>query len=51
MIVSMKTDVLQASVMISSVVIVALLGISDVGGLSVIWNRGVEGGRISVPEY
>lgn len=38
-------------VMISSVVIVALFGISDVGGLTEVWNRAVEGGRISYPEY
>lgn len=38
-------------VMISSVAIVALFGISDVGGLTEVWNRAVDGGRISYPEY
>lgn len=42
---------MQAMVMISSVVIVALFGISDVGGLTEVWNRAVEGGRIFYPEY
>lgn len=36
--------VLQAIVMISSVVIVALFGISDVGGLAIVWDRAVNGG-------
>lgn len=44
------TDVLQAMVMIGSVITVAILGISSVGGLSEVWNRGVQGKRIFVPE-
>lgn len=42
--------VLQAIVMISSVVIVALFGVSDVGGLNEVWNRAVNGSRIFPPE-
>lgn len=45
------TDVLQASIMIVSVVLVALLGISDVGGLAEVWRRAVDGNRIFPPEY
>lgn len=36
--------------MIGSVITVAILGISSVGGLSEVWNRGVQGKRIFVPE-
>lgn len=46
----MQTDVAQAGVMISSVVIVALFGIVNVGGLTEVWNHSVEGGRIAT-EY
>lgn len=43
--------VLQGTVMISSVLIIALFGIWNVGGLTEVWNRAVEGGRIFPPEY
>lgn len=43
------TDVLQATVMIGSVVIVAVLGINSSGGLGEVWNRAVEGKRIFPP--
>lgn len=43
--------VLQGTVMIVSVMIVALFGIYDVGGLNVIWDRAVNGSRITAPEY
>lgn len=36
--------------MILSVMVVALFGIIDVGGLNVVWERAVNGSRI-VPEY
>lgn len=44
------TDVLQASVMIASIVLVACLGVQQTGGLGEVWNRAVEGGRIFPPE-
>lgn len=44
------TDVLQAAVMIASVVLVACLGIYKTGGMTEVWNRSVEGGRIFPPE-
>lgn len=43
------TDVLQAAIMVGSVVMVAVLGIHSVGGLSEVWNRAVDGGRIFPP--
>lgn len=44
-------QVAQAVIMVSSVVIVALFGIFEVGGLHEVWNRAVNGGRIHPPEY
>ena len=38
-------------IMITSVVIVATLGVVNVGGFGEVWNRAVDGGRISSPEY
>lgn len=43
------TDVLQASVMITSITLVAILGINQTGGFGEVWNRAVEGGRIFPP--
>lgn len=40
----------QAMVMIASVVIVAVFGISKVGGLGEVWDRAVDGHRIFSPE-
>lgn len=37
--------------MILSVIIVAVFGIYDVGGLNVVWDRSVNGSRITAPEY
>lgn len=44
------TDVVQASVMVASVIIVAVLGIIKVGGVSEVWSRAVDGHRIFPPE-
>lgn len=44
-------QVLQAAIMISSVVIVAVLGIYNVGGLTEVWDRAVAGNRVFRPEY
>lgn len=35
--------------MVGSVVLVAFLGVSEVGGVSKVWDRAVEGGRIFPP--
>lgn len=40
------TDVIQAGIMVSSCVLVVLLGITKVGGLSEVWRRAEEGNRI-----
>lgn len=37
--------------MVSSILIVVVLGIINVGGLTEVWNRAVGGNRISPPEY
>lgn len=42
--------VLQAFVMISSVVLVAILGVMKTGGLTEVWDRAIEGGRIFPPK-
>lgn len=42
---------LQAAVMVSSIVLVAVLGVINVGGLTEVWNRAVDGNRIFPPEY
>lgn len=40
------TDVIQAGIMVSSCVLVCLLGITKVGGLSEVWRRAEDGNRI-----
>lgn len=45
------TDFLQGAVMIGSVLLVVIKGTSDVGGVGVVWERGIQGGRIEGPEY
>lgn len=37
--------------MILSVAVIALFGVQNVGGLSEVWNRAVDGNRIFPPEY
>lgn len=37
--------------MMSSVIMIALFGIWNVGGITEVWNRAVDGGRIFPPEY
>lgn len=37
--------------MLGSVLIIALHGILDVGGLEVVWERAVKGNRVYTPEY
>lgn len=37
--------------MISSVITIAFLGIWNVGGITEVWNRAVDGDRIFPPEY
>lgn len=45
----MNWKVLQATVMIGSVVLVAVLGVYQTGGFTEVWDRAVEGGRIFPP--
>lgn len=47
---NLNTQVLQALVMMASIVIIALLGIYKTGGLVEVWDRAVEGGRIFPPK-
>lgn len=37
--------------MLGSVLIIALHGISDVGGMEEVWDRAVKGNRVYTPEY
>lgn len=41
------TDVVQAGIMVSSCILVVVLGVYQVGGLSEVWRRAEEGNRIS----
>jgi hypothetical protein len=41
-----SADVLQAGIMLASLTAIAAKGVSDVGGLSVIWQRAQDGNRI-----
>lgn len=43
------TDVVQAGVMVISIVLIACYGIASVGGLTEVWNRAVDGGRLFPP--
>ncbi|XP_055297867.1 sodium-coupled monocarboxylate transporter 2-like [Sitodiplosis mosellana] len=45
------TDVLQAAVMLGSVLIIAFYGIMDVGGVEEVWNRAVNGSRVYSPDF
>lgn len=44
------TQLVQGIVIVTSILIVAICGISQIGGLNEIWNRSIDGGRIHVPE-
>lgn len=37
---------IQAFIMVLSIVLVAVIGVVKVGGVGEVWRRGVEGGRI-----
>ncbi|XP_025829264.1 sodium-coupled monocarboxylate transporter 1-like [Agrilus planipennis] len=41
------TDTWQIVIMFISVVVIVILGTVTIGGVTVVWNRSVEGGRIS----
>lgn len=43
-------QVLQASVMMLSVLLVAFYGVRRTGGIGEVWDRAVEGGRIFPPK-
>ncbi len=44
------TDVVQTVSMLACILLVAYKGTVDVGGLGVVLERGLESGRIQVPE-
>lgn len=44
------TDVVQSVIMYGSLVIIMIKGTLDLGGLGVVWQRNLEGGRLNVPE-
>lgn len=43
------TDVVQAFVMVLSILLVAFYGVQKVGGLTEVWHRAVDGGRLFPP--
>lgn len=45
------TDALQAIIMIGSVIAVTIAGASQIGGMSVVWERASEAGRLDVWKY
>lgn len=46
----MWTDVVQTIMMFGAIFLVMIKGTMDVGGIDVVWNRAVQGGRIEGPE-
>lgn len=44
------TDVVQGIVIVISMLLIAFYGIQKVGGVSEVWTRAVDGGRVTVPE-
>nr|XP_022913639.1 sodium-coupled monocarboxylate transporter 1 [Onthophagus taurus] len=45
------TDVIQTLVMIGAMLLVAIKGTLDIGGIGVVWNRNLESGRIEGPNF
>lgn len=45
------TDVIQIMIMYGTLILINVMGTFNVGGLSVVIDRNVESGRLSVPEY
>ncbi|XP_073839879.1 sodium-coupled monocarboxylate transporter 1-like isoform X4 [Musca autumnalis] len=44
------TDVIQSFVMFGSMFVLIIKGTIDVGGLGVVWQRNMDGGRLNFPE-
>lgn len=44
------TDVVQLAMMFIAIFLVMLKGTLDIGGLSYVWEKAVESGRIEFPE-
>ncbi|XP_050341243.1 sodium-coupled monocarboxylate transporter 1 isoform X2 [Bactrocera neohumeralis] len=44
------TDVIQSLVMYSSLIALIIKGTYDVGGITIMWQRNQEGGRLNTPE-
>ncbi|XP_047510069.1 sodium-coupled monocarboxylate transporter 1-like [Pieris napi] len=45
------TDVIQITVMLGAMALVAIKGTLDVGGFGVVWQRNMESGRIEAPNW
>lgn len=45
------TQLVQGIVIVTSMIVVLVCGISEIGGLEIVWHRSLAGGRIYVPEY
>ncbi|CAD6991895.1 unnamed protein product [Ceratitis capitata] len=44
------TDAIQSIIMYSSLVVLMIKGTYDLGGISVMWQRNADGGRLNMPE-
>lgn len=44
------TDVVQGAVMMLAMTLVISFGLREIGSISLVWNRAVDGGRVFVPE-
>ncbi|XP_075145582.1 kin of rumpel isoform X4 [Haematobia irritans] len=44
------TDVIQSFVMFGSIILLSIKGTIDIGGVSVLWQRNMEGGRLKFPD-
>lgn len=45
------TDTIQTMVMFASLIVVIVMGIFSIGGLSEVWTRNKDGGRIDFFKY
>ncbi len=42
------TDALQAVIMIGSIIAVIIAGVNQIGGMSIVWERAKDAGRLDV---
>ncbi|KAH8293445.1 hypothetical protein KR054_000584, partial [Drosophila jambulina] len=45
------TDVVQSVIMYGSLIVIMIKGTVDLGGLGVVWQRNMDGGRLNLPEW